>query len=172
MSRFGKIARRAGLAFAVFALAYLGLAYAVAPDYWRHYEHQTGLALKPMVASTALGIPGDALNVGLEGTREEIFCAMRAAGWHAADPITLVSSVRIAGSVLAHRAYASAPVSDLYWEGRKQDLAFEKASGLSPSTRHHVRFWRALASGDKGAPVWLARPPSTAASASAITPAK
>ncbi len=155
MSSFGKSARRAGLTFVVGALAYLGLAYGVAPDYWRHYEHQTGLALKPMTTSTSLGIPGDALNVGLEGTREDILCAMRESGWHAADPITLGSSVKIAGSVIVHRAYPTAPVSDLYWEGRKQDLAFEKPSGATPSTRHHVRFWRALAAGDQGAPVWL-----------------
>ena len=172
MSRLAKSARRAGLTLVVCALAYLGLAYAVAPDYWRHYEHQRGLALKAMVTSTSLGIPGDALNVGLEGTREDILCAMRQAGWHAADPITLGSSLRIAGSVIARRAYQAAPISDLFWEGRKQDLAFEKPLGLSPSTRHHVRFWRALDKGEKARRSGWVRRPSTAASASAITPAR
>ena len=46
-------------------------------------------------------------------------------------------------------------MSPLLWNGRVQDLAFEKPSGVSPSTRHHVRFWLALEKGEAGAPVWL-----------------
>ena len=80
---------------------------------------------------------------------------MRDAGWSPADPVTLRSSARSAGSVLARRAYPTAPVSDLYYDGRRQDLAFEKPSGKSARTRHHVRFWKALDSGDDGLPVWL-----------------
>ena len=143
------------LALGAGAGVYVGLAYLIAPNYWRHYEHQLALADKSMLTRTALGIPGDALNVGLEGKRDDILCAMRAAGWKPADPVTLRSSFKIVGSVLARRAYATAPVSDLFWEGRREDLAFEKPSGVSPSRRHHVRFWRALDSGQNGAPVWL-----------------
>ena len=48
------------------ALAFwLVVAYALAPWAWRHYEHQRGLADRPMITTTKLGIPGDALNVGL-----------------------------------------------------------------------------------------------------------
>jgi len=108
-----------------------------------------------MTTSTALGIPGDPLNVGLVGRQEDVLCAMRAAGWLPADPVTWRSSAEIAGSVLLRRAYATAPVSDLFYDGRRQDLAFQKRSGVSPSTRHHVRFWLALSAGDDGAPVWL-----------------
>ena len=108
-----------------------------------------------MMTTTALGIAGDALNVGLEGSRDDILCAMRAAGWRPADPITFSSSVRIADSVLLRRAYPTAPVSDLYYDGRRQDLAFEKPAGISPKERHHVRFWLVLAKGDSGPPLWL-----------------
>ena len=76
----------------VFALAlilYLAAAYVIAPNYWRHYEHQPFLEAKSMMTTTALGLPGDALNVGLEGESDEISCAMLAAGWRPADPITL-----------------------------------------------------------------------------------
>jgi hypothetical protein len=148
-------AGRLAAAAAVAAAFYLSLAYVLAPAYWRHYEHQAGLADKPMVTRTKLGIPGDALNVGLVGRREDVLCAMRAAGWRPADPVTWKSSAKIAGSVLLRRAYATAPVSDLFYEGRRQDLAFQKASGVSPSTRHHVRFWEVLSAGEDGAPVWL-----------------
>jgi hypothetical protein len=143
------------LALAAFLVAYLCAAYELAPVYWRHYERQPALATKTMITTTALGLPGDALNVGLEGGRDEVLCAMRAAGWRPADPVTLRSSLKIADSVLLRRAYPTAPVSDLYYDGRRQDLAFEKAAGVSPKERHHVRFWLALADGDSGEPLWL-----------------
>jgi hypothetical protein len=148
-------ARRAFAAIVVAAAFYFSIAYLLAPELWRHYEHQRGLAGKVMTTATSLGIPGDALNVGLEGRREEIVCAMRAAGWRPADPVTWRSSARITGSVLLRRAYPTAPVSDLFYEGRRQDLAFQKPSGTSPSTRHHVRFWQVLDAGDAGLAVWL-----------------
>ena len=136
-------------------VVYVCAAYEFAPVYWRHYERQPALANKTMTTTTALGLAGDALNVGLEGSRDEVLCAMRAAGWRPADPVTLSSSLKIADSVLLRRAYLTAPVSDLYYDGRRQDLAFEKAAGVSPKERHHVRFWLALAKGDSGDPLWL-----------------
>jgi hypothetical protein len=148
-------ARRALAALAVAALLYVAFAYALAPALWRHYERQKGLADKPMTTATALGVPGDALNVGLEGSRDEALCAMRAAGWRPADPVTFRSGARIASSVLLRRAYPTAPVSDLFYDGRRQDLAFQKPAGVSPSERHHVRFWKVLDAGDDGEPVWL-----------------
>jgi hypothetical protein len=148
-------ARRGIVAFAILAACYVSVAYGLAPAWWRHYERQSALADKAMTTRTSLGIPGDALNVGLEGRRDDVLCAMRAAGWRPADPVTLGSSAKIVGSVLLRRAYATAPVSDLFYDGRPQDLAFQKPSGASPSTRHHVRLWQALEAGDDGLPVWL-----------------
>ena len=111
---------------------YAALAYALEPELWRHYEHQHALSDFGAVTQTKLGIPGDALNVGLEGSKEDVLCAMNAAGWTPADPVTLKSSVEIAGSVLLRPPYAHAPVSHLFYHGRRQDLAFEKPSGKSP----------------------------------------
>ena len=82
---------------------YFLLAYIVLPLTWRHYEHQKALADATMITRTAAGIPGDPINVGLVGSREEVLCAMNAAGWHPADPITLRSSIEIVGSVLLDR---------------------------------------------------------------------
>jgi hypothetical protein len=150
-----KIDRRlAGAAIAALA-AYLALAYVLAPFFWRHFEQQPKLAGLGATTLTALGLPGDAINVGLEGSEEDVLCAMHAAGWLPADPVTLSSSVRIVGSVLLDRPYLDAPVSPLFYDNRKQDLAFEKPSGKSPTTRHHVRFWKALDTGDDGLPIWL-----------------
>jgi hypothetical protein len=146
-----------GLAIAaalIFAI-YLGFAYLLAPAFWRHHERQQGLAALPMTTTTALGIPGDAINVGLEGSEEDVVCAMEAAGWSPADPVTLKSSLKIVGSVVFHRPYIQAPVSNLFYLGRREDLAFEKPAGASADTRHHIRFWKALEAGDDGLPVWL-----------------
>ena len=150
-----RAARPLIVALTAFLALYVGVAYELAPAYWCHYERQPALAAKAMTTTTALGLPGDALNVGLEGGQVEILCAMRAAGWRPADPITLRSSLKIADSVLLRRAYPTAPVSDLFYDGRRQDLAFEKAAGISPKERHHVRFWLVLAEGDSGRPLWL-----------------
>jgi hypothetical protein len=139
----------------VIAGLYFLLAYIVLPLTWRHYEHQHALEGLTMVTRTANGIPGDPINVGLVGSRDDVLCAMNAAAWYPADPITLRSSVEIAGSVLLDRPYRDAPVSHLYYNGKRQDLAFEKPVGISADRRHHVRFWRVLEHGQEGRAVWL-----------------
>jgi LssY-like putative type I secretion system component LssY len=136
-------------------VAYLLLAYIVLPALWKHHEHEPGLASLPMVTRTADGIPGDALNVGLVGSRDDVLRAMHAAGWFPADPITLRSSIEIVGSVVLDRPYHDAPVSPLYYQGKKEQLAFEKPEGKSADRRHHVRFWQVLDKGADGRPVWL-----------------
>jgi LssY C-terminus len=143
------------LALIGIVLAYTALAYVVLPALWTHHEHQKGLADLTMVTRTAQGIPGDPINVGLIGDEKEVLCAMNAAKWYPADPVTFKSSVEIAGSVLLDRAYPDAPVSNLFYLGRREDLAFEKPSGTSADRRHHVRFWKALDRGQENRPVWL-----------------
>ena len=131
------------------------LAYVLLPAFWTHYEHQKELADLPMVTRTAQDIPGDPINVGLVGDTRDVLCAMHAAGWYPADPITLRSSIGIVDSVLLDRPYREAPVSNLYYLGRREDLAFEKPDGRSPERRHHVRFWKVLEAGAEQRPVWL-----------------
>jgi hypothetical protein len=136
-------------------IAYTILAYVALPALWTHHEHQRGLADLPMVTRTAQGIPGDPINVGLIGDRLDVLCAMQAAGWYPADPVTLRSSIEIVGSVLLDRPYRDAPVSPLFYLGRREDLAFEKPVGDSADRRHHVRFWKVLDQGQEKRPVWL-----------------
>jgi hypothetical protein len=146
---------RALLSALVVVLLYTLLAYLALPLLWTHYEHQKKLANLPMVTRTAQGIPGDAINVGLIGDDKDVLCAMAAAGWFPADRVTLKSSIEIVGSVLLDRPYRDAPVSNLYYLGRHEDLAFEKPDGRSADQRHHVRFWKVLEQGDENRPVWL-----------------
>jgi hypothetical protein len=143
------------LALLAVVSAYTVLAYVVLPAFWTHYEHQRGLADLPMVTRTAQSIPADPINVGLIGDEKEVLCAMNAAGWFPADPVTFRSSIEIAGSVLLDRAYKDAPVSNLFYLGRHEDLAFEKPAGNSADRRHHVRFWKVLDQGQEKRPVWL-----------------
>jgi hypothetical protein len=147
--------RRWPLVLAAVAIVYLALAYGALPMLWSHHEHEPNLASLPMVTHTGDGIPGDALNVGLVGSKEDILIAMHAADWFPADPITLRTSIEIVGSVVLDRPYHDAPVSPLYYDGKKEQFAFEKPDGRSADKRHHVRFWLVLETGTDGRPVWL-----------------
>lgn len=137
-------------------LVYLVLAYLVLPWAWWFAERGRHPALDtlPKVTTNADGIPGDPINVGLVGTREELIGAMLAAGWRPADPITLRSSLEIAASVVLDHPDPDAPVSPLYLFGRKQDLAFEQEVGRSADRRHHVRWWL-TDQPEQGRPFWL-----------------
>jgi hypothetical protein len=139
----------------VIVITYTALAYVLLPLFWTHYEHQKGLANLPMVTRTAQGIPGDPMNVGLIGDQRDVVCAMHEAGWYPADPITLKSSIEIVGSVLFDRPYKDAPVSNLYYLDRREDLAFEKPIGQNADRRNHVRYWKVLDQGEEKRPVWL-----------------
>jgi hypothetical protein len=155
MARISRLLWRALAAVFILAPAYAGLAYVVAPAAWSRYERGLSGRGALGVSYTAERIPADPLNVALVGTREELVATMRAAGWTEADRITLRSGLRDAGSVFLNRAYPSAPVSTHYLWNRPQDLAFEQTVGKSARRRHHIRLWRAGASGDDGRPFWI-----------------
>jgi hypothetical protein len=140
---------------ATLLVSYVVVSYLILPATWARIEHEPGLAKHTMLTATAQGIPGGPINVGLVGTREALIRAFHAAGWYPADPVTLRTSVEIIGSVLLDRPYKSAPVSPLFYDGRREDLAFEKPNGGSADRRQHVRLWKVLESGTDGGPVWL-----------------
>ena len=149
--------RRLALLVVVLGLAgyFLG-AYEAMPRLWRSYEkHHPALDIAERRAVTSSGIPGDPINLAFVGTQDELLAAAQSAHWTTADPITWGSSVKIAVDSLAHRPYVTAPVSDLFVWGRKQDLAFEQPYGADPSRRHHVRFWRSTQLDTDGRPLWL-----------------
>jgi len=137
-------------------LAMLIGVWAALPLAWKHYERHKGLEGQPMVTRTKQGIPGDPINFGVVGAEADLQCAFAAAGWRAANPVTMKSSLGIVGSVVLRRPYPTAPVSALYYQGRKEDLAFELAEGRSADRRHHVRLWRITSAGSiPGRPLWL-----------------
>lgn len=92
-------------------------------------------------ARTADGLLADPVNLALRGDRKTLQAVMKKAGWTEADPITLSTSWRTIIATLRRESYTTAPVSDLFLFGRKQDLAFQKEVDGNPAKRHHVRFW-------------------------------
>jgi len=135
---------------------YAATAYELIPSIWKVEERRhPALADMGTRAFTSAGIPGDPLNVAFIGSEQALHDKMLKAGWFPADPITLRSSLRIARDSVMHKPYPDAPVSDLFVNGHKQDLAFEQAAGGDPSKRHHVRFWQANTQDESGRPLWI-----------------
>jgi hypothetical protein len=136
--------RRRGLKL---TLALLGLwavaAYLLIPRLAkRHYATRVEAFEVEHLTITADDHPGDPVNLAIVGSEHDLVLSMLATGWHAADPITFRTSVRIAIDSVLRRPDDQAPVSNLFLFGRKQDLAFELPVGGGPRQRHHVRFWR------------------------------
>ncbi|WP_206244852.1 LssY C-terminal domain-containing protein [Novosphingobium terrae] len=119
-----------------FAMAYAGL-----PRIWSHHEHKKGKPLGDAVAYTAQDIPGDPINLKIDGSGAAIEAAMQRGGWVKADNVSVVSGLKIGGSVILGRPYPDAPVSPLFFNDKQQDFAYQHDEGRSADRRHHVRFW-------------------------------
>ena len=108
----------------------------------------------PLTNFTRAGLPSDPLNIRVVGTAGQLATAFAAAGWYRADEIDFVTSYRISVDAIFGRKYATAPVSNTYLFGRRQDFAFERP-GSSVRERDHVRFWKAAEPAKDGRPLWL-----------------
>jgi hypothetical protein len=108
----------------------------------------------PRTNFTRNGTPSDPINIKVIGTGAQLATAFAAAGWYRADEIDLITSIRIGLDTLLQRRYATAPVSNLYLFGRKQDYAFERP-GRSVRERDHVRFWDTGERTRDDRPIWL-----------------
>ena len=127
----------------------------------RHSSH-AGRAASANLSSTGMplttfnrnGDPGDPINVQVCGTDGQIGAAFASAGWYRADEIDFITSARISVDSILGRAYSTAPVSNLYLFGRKEDLAFERP-GHTVRQRDHIRLWNTSHIGDNGRPIWI-----------------
>jgi len=95
----------------------------------------------PMYCVTPDGFASDPINIGIVGTKQDVLRALKAAGWHQADPRTIKTLFQMIMAQIFRRPYLNAPFSNLYLFGRKQDFGFQLPVGNSPHHRHHVRFW-------------------------------
>lgn len=151
-----RMIRKGLVLFSCVLAVYLLAAYLALPLAWRRaLARHPALVLIPRDSQTHDGIHGDPINLALIGSEESLTKAMLAAGWDAANPITLMSSLRIAGDTVLRRPDVAAPVSNLFVWGKKQDLAFEQPVGNSPRQRHHVRFWSSQLLDLQGRSLWV-----------------
>jgi LssY C-terminus len=109
----------------------------------------------PLTTVTHHGQLGDPVNVHLEATDSQIGAAFVSAGWYRADETDLVTALRISVDSLLGRAYSTAPISNLFLYGRKEDLAFERP-GSSVRQRDHIRLWNTGQQCGDGRPRWVA----------------
>ncbi len=83
---------------------------------------------------------GDPLNLVLIGNSNHLFPPFVRRGWHYAEDSYLRSVWKTLNSFLFGKHYRYSPVSNLYFMGRKQDIALQKARGTIHQ-RNHLRLW-------------------------------
>ncbi|RKZ91154.1 MAG: hypothetical protein DRQ40_10195 [Gammaproteobacteria bacterium] len=83
---------------------------------------------------------GDALNIVIIGNSSHLFPPFVRRGWHSAEDNYFGSVWKTINSFLFGKHYRYSPVSSLYYEGRKQDIALQKARGTIHQ-RNHLRLW-------------------------------
>ena len=108
----------------------------------------------PITSFNRDGAASDPINVKIVATSGQLAAAFGAGGWYRADEIDFITSVRISYDSVFGRKYATAPVSNLYLYGRKEDFAFERP-GKSVRERDHARFWNTGSTSSDGRTVWV-----------------
>jgi hypothetical protein len=83
---------------------------------------------------------GDPLNLVVIGTKEDILTAFTAARWDETETIYWNSIWKMIASFFLKKTYRYSPVSPLYYLGRSQDVAFQKARNTIDQ-RMHMRLW-------------------------------
>lgn len=109
----------------------------------------------PKVVQNNNGQDSDLVNVVFVGRDSQITRSFNYALWNEADPINAVSSIKVIFYGIFDQYYYSAPMSDLYLFGKRQDTSFQKPSS-SVRRRDHIRIWDSgLILGD-GREIWVA----------------
>ena len=149
-----------GIIVIIFSL--LALAHILSTKRRLRHASSAGRAISAKVSSVGMplttfnryGNPGDPINMEICAIDGQIGAAFASAGWYRADEIDFITSARISIDSILGRAYTTAPVSNLYLFGRKEDLAFERP-GHNVRQRDHIRLWNTSRIGDSGRPIWI-----------------
>lgn len=111
---------------------------------------------------TPSGKPSEPVSLYVTGTRAELAKALERQGWVPASPLTAVSAIQTALSILDRVTGLNrlipyddthSPVSDMYLYGRKPDLVLEKNDHYNLG-RDHMRIWDTGRKGAGGRPIW------------------
>ena len=104
-------------------------------------ELRAALAALPCCVSNRRGTRfGDPLNLVIIGGIDDAFAALVRRGWRPTERTWWGSVIRMVNSALAGERYPYAPVSPLYFYGRRHDLALQKARD-NIHQRNHLRLW-------------------------------
>jgi hypothetical protein len=102
--------------------------------------------LPPRATNKRGTVGGDPINLVIKGGQAELDSAFSRAGWLEAKRSTFGALAAEAEALLLAKRDAAAPMSHEYYQGRVEDLRFERASA-SARARHHVRLWKADSTG-------------------------
>lgn len=131
--------------FVVIVLLWCCFAYVLIPLLIRIFRLLIKPDHIPIYAATPDGWPSDPVNIALiVQNKTALRSAMKRAGWHEADRLTIATAFREVLAILFNLPYVKAPVGTLMLFNRGQDIAFQIPTNRrnSPRTRHHVRFWK------------------------------
>lgn len=119
-------------------------------------EDSTDLAEKlvdlPARTYTKKGKEADVIDIVFAGSRADLEHAFQVAGWQQSKNPSGHTFFHQFYSYLSKTAYATAPMSTQFMEGRKPDLMLEKVF-QSYEKRNHVRIWD-LENTWQGTPLW------------------
>lgn len=131
--------------FFAFFILYCAFVYGIVPLLIRLFRIVIKPDHIPLYVTTGDGWPSDPVNIALiVRNKRHLVKAMRASGWHLADPLTFRTGLREIASIALGTSYPEAPLSNLYLFNRPHDVGFEVPTNPQQNarTRHHVRFWR------------------------------
>jgi LssY C-terminus len=97
-------------------------------------------------------VDGDPLNLVVVGDRATVLQCF-GARWDEAESITFATCWKTARAFVFSSEYRYSPVSPLYYLGRSEDLALQKARAII-NERMHLRLWRTMKSYE-GKEVWI-----------------
>ncbi len=108
------------------------------------------------------GKPHEPVNLVMTGTQAEIVNALEKAGWTQADNVDTLSGLKTAYTMLnritpLHKAfnydYESSPVSDMFLDGKRYAMAFNK-NNTHNMARDHLRVFETGKTDAQGRPIW------------------
>lgn len=96
---------------------------------------------------------GDPLNLVMVGSEHDVLVSLVRAGWDFTETINASSVGRMVSVFAFGGNYRNSPVSALYFDGRPQDFAMQRARA-NISQRNHLRLWLTPLQVE-GRPVWV-----------------
>jgi len=96
---------------------------------------------------------GDPVNFVLIGNDDDVLGALTRQGWDATHALAAATAWSTFRAYISANSYRYAPISPLYFYGRRQDIAMQKARS-NINQRNHLRLWKAPYSYE-GKSVWV-----------------